>query len=173
MNPQSDWLWCCRQRNPFLETIRFMKSLSFVLGLLVCVTGCGPRFGEVSGEVTYQGKPVPGGLLTFRPQDESMNSVAYVLERDGKFKVTLPVGEVRVCIDNREFEPRPATMPALAPGLNLPPEVSKAMQESSKESSRVSDRWVKLPPRYYELETSDLKFEVKGGEQTQTIDLKQ
>ena len=98
-----------------------------------------------------------------------MNSVAYVLERDGKFKVTLPVGEVRVCIDNREFEPRPAVMPALAqgpalaPGLNLHPEVSKAIQESS----RVSDRWVKLPPRYYDLETSDLKFEVKGGEQTQ------
>ena len=149
-----------------------MKSLFCLCWVLSFAVGCGPRFGEVSGEVTYKGKPIPGGMVTFRPNEESMNSVTYVLEGDGKFKVQLPVGNVKVCLDNREFEPRPATMQAMAPGLNLPPEVAKSMQASSKESSRVSDRWVKIPSKYYELESTDLTFKVKGGKQSEKIELK-
>ncbi len=149
--------------------IRFISAAC----LLCFVTGCGPRTGEVSGEVTFKGKPVPGGILTFRPADESQNSVSYELERDGKFKVVLPVGDASICIDNREFEPRPATVPATPPGMNLPPDIIKGMQASSKESSKVSDRWVKLPERYYQVETSNTKIAVKGGKQSDTIDFKE
>lgn len=147
-----------------------MKSF-FYLWVVSFAVGCGPRFGEVSGEVLYHGKPVPGGMVTFCPQVESMNSVTYVLERDGKFKVQLPVGNVKVCLDNREFEPQPATTPTTMPGLKLPPEVAKAMQASGKESIKVSDRWVKIPEKYYGIESTDLKFEVKSGKQTQKIEL--
>ena len=138
--------------------------------VLVYLVGCGPRTGVVSGEVVYKGKPVPGGLLTFRPVDESQNSASYELAKDGKFKIELPVGEMQICIDNREFEPRPATLPAMPPGMSLPPDVLKSMQASSKESSKVSDRWVKLPEKYYDIGTSGLKITVKGGEQTETIE---
>ncbi len=144
-----------------------------VATMLLPTVGCGRRTGEISGEATYNGKPIPGGLLTFRPADESENSVSYELGRDGKFKVELPVGETSICIDNREFEPRPATSPATPPGMNLPPDVLKGMQASSKESSKLSDRWVKLPERYYQIETSKLKITVKGGKQTETIEFKE
>lgn len=147
---------------------RFITVAIVVLSLV----GCGPRTGVVSGEVTYKGKPIPGGLLTFRPADQSQNSATYELGRDGKFTLELPVGEAAICIDNREFEPRPATAPAIPPGMNLPPEVVKSMQASSKESSKVSDRWVKLPEKYYQIETSDLKITVKGGQQTEVIEFK-
>ena len=140
--------------------------------ILLCFVGCGPRTGVVSGEVTYKGKPVPGGLLTFRPSDPSHNSVSYELDRDGKYSLELPVGEAIICIDNREFEPRPATAPAIPPGMSLPAEVVKSMQASSKESAKVSDRWVKLPEKYYQVETSDLKITVKGGPQTEVIEFK-
>ncbi len=149
--------------------IRFFSSACLVL----CLAGCSPRTGEVSGEVTFKGNPIPGGILTFRPADESQNSVSYELGRDGKFKVTLPVGDALICIDNREFEPRPATLPAIPPGMNLPPEVIKGMQASSKESSKVSDRWVKLPEKYYQMETANMKIAVKGGKQTETIEFKE
>jgi hypothetical protein len=149
-----------------------MYKLLFTAFGLVCLVGCGPSIGVVSGEVTYKGKPVPGGLLTFRPADPAQNSATYELDRDGKFKIELPVGEAIICIDNREFEPRPATVPALPPGMNLPPDVIKNMQASSKESSKVSDRWVKLPEKYYQTETSDLKITVKGGEQSEVIEFK-
>jgi hypothetical protein len=63
-------------------------------------------------------------------------------------------------------------MPAIPPGMNLPPDVIKSMQASSKESSKVSDRWVKLPEKYYDMETSGLKIVVKGGKQQETIEFK-
>jgi hypothetical protein len=147
-----------------------MRILLVVGSLFLCV-GCGPKIGQVSGDVAFKGKPIPGGLITFCPADETKNSVSYELERDGKFSVELPAGIVRVYLDNREFEPRPATMPALAPGLNLPPEVAQELKASSKESSKPSDRWVNIPAKYHELETTDLQFEVKGGTQTELIEL--
>ncbi|MDX1925614.1 MAG: hypothetical protein SFV81_03795 [Pirellulaceae bacterium] len=149
-----------------------MTRLFALACILICSIGCGPGTGVVSGEAVYKGKPVPGGLLTFRPADPAQNSVTYELDRDGKFSLELPVGEATVCIDNREFEPRPATAPAIPPGMSLPPEVVKSMQASSKESTKVSDRWVKLPEKYYQLETSDLKITVKGGPQTEVIEFK-
>jgi hypothetical protein len=150
-----------------------MKYYALVaIGSLFCFVGCGPRTGEVSGEVLYKGKPVPGGFLTFRPADNAENSLTYTLEKDGKFKIVLPVGDVRVCLDNREFEPQPATTPAIPPGLKLPPDVLKSMAEGSKESNKFADRWMKIPKKYYELESSDLSFTVKGGEQTESLVLK-
>ena len=155
------------------ENSTLMIRFAFLAILMLPSFGCGKRTGEVSGEAVYKGKPIPGGLLTFRPADESENSVSYELGRDGKFKIQLPVGEASICIDNREFEPRPATTAAMPPGMNLPAEVVKGMQASSKESSRVSDRWVKLPERYYQVETSKLKIVVKGGKQTENIEFKE
>lgn len=144
--------------------IRVLVVLFFT-GSLV---GCSPRTGEVSGEVIYKGKPVPGGFVTFRPADESQNTTTYTLERDGKFTMELPVGDVRVCIDNREFEPLPPTLPPNLPGVNLPADALKSIGEPAK----VSDRWVKFPSKYYELESSDIKFTVTGGPQIFNIELK-
>ncbi|MEQ1829784.1 MAG: hypothetical protein ABL921_27730 [Pirellula sp.] len=154
--------------------MRINSSLSFwiIACGLALSSGCGPRMGTISGEATYKGKAIPGGLLTFRPKDNSFNSVTYELGRDGKFNLEIPAGEATICIDNREFEPRPPTMPAIPPGMNLPPDVVKGMQASSKETSKVSDRWVKLPEKYYQLETSDLKVEIKGGAQTLNVEFK-
>lgn len=142
-----------------------MRFLMLCLPLVGLSVGCGGRTGTVSGEVTYQGKPVPGGFVTFRPFDASANSVSYTLERDGKFRVELPVGEVHICIDNREFEPRPAVTAPKLPGMNLPPEVLSGMEQSAKASRLVSDRWVKLPDKYYQIETSGLTYTVTPGAQ--------
>ena len=144
----------------------------FAICALVVLVGCGPRMGEVSGVATFDGKPIPGGLLTFRPANPANNSVSFELPRDGKFKVELPAGDISICIDNLEFEPRIATVPAIPPGMNLPAEVIKGMQASSKESSKVSDRWVRLPEKYYDMETSGLKIIVKGGKQEVAIEFK-
>ncbi len=46
------------------------------------------------------------------------------------------------------------------------------MQASKKENTKVSDRWVKLPEKFYQIETSGLQITVKGGEQHETIEFK-
>src|SRR5262245_48509919 len=97
-----------------------MKRIAWGWLLLVpLVAGCGPGEGTVSGKVTYDGKPLPGGLVTFRPADPRQNPVSVQLDKEGNFPATaLPVGEVKVCIDNRELEPVPSFGPAIPGGLS-------------------------------------------------------
>ena len=154
-----------------------MKNLSWlalVAGLCVLV-GCERPKGIVEGEVLLDGKPLPGGSLSFvsiGPRDKLSVEGSAELARDGKFKIELPVGEVMVGVDNREFEPMPATGPAKLPGENLPADVRKSLSESTKASSRVSDRWVQIPERYYLPETSKIKIKGSKGPQQIQIELK-
>jgi hypothetical protein len=142
--------------------------LLVALSIASLCAGCRPQTGNVSGKVVYRGQPLPGGFVTFRPDDPNTNSVSYALEADGKFVVELPVGPVKVCVDNREFEPLPPTLPPSLPNVNLPAEVKQAMSQPQQ----VSERWVKIPAKYYELESTDLSFEVVGGNQQQTLELR-
>ena len=36
--------------------------------LLILVSGCGPQIAEVRGKVTFEGKPVTAGIVTFAPK---------------------------------------------------------------------------------------------------------
>lgn len=159
---------------------------------IICVAamiGCGPSMGKVTGTVTVAGKPVPGGLVTFRPDDASFNSVSAELDRDGKFSVELPTGPTKICIDNRQYEPQPKAGQGIPSGIMLAPEVLEKIQKkgASKqpepapevdptESADVpqvveSGRYVRLPEKVFLIETSGLGLEVKQGEQVFDIQL--
>jgi hypothetical protein len=149
--------------------------------LLALAVGCGPGQGEVAGRVTYKNAPVPGGLVTFRPADGRFNSVTVELDKDGNFPaVPLPAGEVHVSIDNRELAPAD---PFGEVSLNVPltPEAQKnldvkkkktARSEKKKRPAKRSDRYVAIPEKYHQAETSGLSFTVKRGAQTQNFELK-
>ena len=81
-----------------------------------------PKVGHVTGRVLYRGAPVPAGWVQFRPADPARNAVSAELDADGNFSADLPAGEVTVAIDNREWEPQPAGIPSLPPGIPLSPE---------------------------------------------------
>jgi len=153
--------------------------------LLPIVAGCAPGRGKVSGQVTYNGKPVPGGLVTFRPADPKENSVTAELDTDGRFSVILPAGEVLVSIDNRELEPRQAGgIPSLPSGLPIAADVRakiakgpppKAPEPDAKSGDDVrvpKGRYLPIPEKYYLAETSELKFTIKDGDQPLNIELK-
>jgi len=156
-----------------------MASRFGLVLLLLAVAGCGSGQGQVSGRVLLDGTPVPGGRVTFRPADGRHNSVSAELDREGNYQAVLPAGEVAVSVDNRELEP----VPSLGGGLpaGLPPEVRKALGGAKAEKprptapenvpERPSGRYVKIPERYYQSETSELRFTVKGGDQKHDIEL--
>jgi hypothetical protein len=163
---------------------RIVNSLAMAL-LLVVLAGCGPGTGSVSGKVTYKGQPVPGGLVMFRPADGRHNSVTAELDAEGHYPARiLPTGEVIVTIDNRELEPR-SGIPSLPPGLPLSPEMRAKLgsgkaappapadgpPKSGEDVRQPSGRYLPIPPKYYDAETSGLKFTIKGGEQTLDIEL--
>ncbi|MFM7516935.1 MAG: hypothetical protein ACKN82_00915 [Pirellula sp.] len=146
-----------------------------VVSLVCLLVGCERPRGLVEGEVLFDSKPLPGGMLSFVSID-AKNKLSVEgsaeLGRDGTFKIDLPVGDVMVGVDNREFEPMPATGPAKLPGDNIPEDVRKSLLQSTKAASKVSDRWVKLPEQYYLPETSEIKIKVKKGSQKIQIELK-
>src|SRR5439155_18825300 len=54
---------------------RWIVSQVALLLILTLAAGCGNGEGKVSGKVLYNGKPVPGGRITFRPADSGKNRV--------------------------------------------------------------------------------------------------
>ena len=170
------------------NSARFFRGSRLVgcwicLALIPVVVGCAPGRGKVSGQVTYGGKPVPGGLVTFRPADPKENSVTAELDAEGRFSCVLPAGEVSVSIDNRELEPRPAGIPSVPAGLPIggdvrakiakgpPPKEPNPDAKSGEEVRVPKGRYLPIPEKYYMLETSGLKFTIKDGDQPLNIEL--
>src|SRR5262249_913694 len=141
--------------------------------------GCGPGQGKVSGRVLYNGAPVRGGWVTFRPADSRQNSVAAEIQADGSYSAVLPVGGVKVSVDNRNLEPQAPSAPPPVPDLS--PEARKALGNPTPGKAapaaggggheKPSGKYVQLPGRYYDVETSGLDFTVAGGEQQHDLEL--
>jgi hypothetical protein len=112
--------------------------------------GCGGSTGHVSGEVTYQGKPLPVGTVVFFGSGEgSPQSTAMIA--NGKYEATdVPLGAVEVTVSTPE--PR-ATPDPLAPAGTPQVEV------------------VPIPKKYEIKGTSGLNLTVTGGSQTFDIKL--
>jgi hypothetical protein len=63
-------------------------ALVFVLLLAALLAGCGgERIYNLSGTVTFQGKPVPAGQIVFEPDASAGNSgpAAFAKIKDGKY----------------------------------------------------------------------------------------
>jgi hypothetical protein len=153
------------------------RRLAVPVGILLSlplVGGCGSSEGKLSGQVLYQGKPLPGGRLTFRPADPRLNSVSVPISAEGTYEATLPVGDVTICVDNRELQPasRPPGEKRLPPGVKLPPpDKTDEAPPPRNEPSRTAGTYVPIPEKYYEAENSGLKHTVKGGAETHNIEL--
>jgi hypothetical protein len=114
------------------------------LGLLALAAllagGCTPRKNfTLKGSVSYQGKPVPAGIVKFYGPGDRL-SVAYV-QPDGTFEITdLVPGPVKVAVE----EDPGARMKA---SMGTPP-AGGAVQH------------VSIPPRYWDEKTSGLEFTI-------------
>jgi hypothetical protein len=148
--------------------------------ILALAAGCGGR-GTVSGQVLYKGKPVPGGWVTFRPVDASANTVNARIDQNGHYEATLPTGEVKIAVDNRDLAPLPvenSSGPAMPPMMKLPPGVKPGPQaapagvQPADAPEKVPGDYVPIPDEYYTVETSHLTYTVKRGTQTHDIELK-
>jgi hypothetical protein len=150
-----------------------------VLALSATVIGCGiGRPGTVSGHVTLDGKPLPGGTVSFRPVSGGTNTEVVELDESGSFTVQLPPGEVFVWVDNRHLEPR-----APAANRKLPPKLQAIRDKNAKGAPQAAPpsmapaapmaagKYVKIPDQYYLPDSSGLKFTVQSGDQTHDIPL--
>jgi len=147
-----------------------------ILALLLPLVGCSSNQpGSVLGKVSFNGKPLKGGSITFVPPAGPSN-YSTILE-DGSYQIEpVTAGPVKILVETQSLLPPAALLRRGAP-RNAAPEGAAASADLSKTSmgaaaGSVNPRYVKIPDKYGELSTTDLEYTVKPGKQTYDIDLK-
>ena len=133
--------------------------------LLVLIVGCTSKrraaeHADVTGRVLYKTKPVLGGQVMFVTSDGFSSSG--VIDEQGNYKISAPVGDVRITVDNRMVGEK--ALPAAAKGAGRP---------DAEPPNPIKGVYRELPSKFYVVETSGLTYTVKSGSQTHDIELKE
>jgi hypothetical protein len=123
------------------------------------ISGCGVPKGNVSGKVTYQGKPLPSGTIVFLgPDDRPVNSS---IGGDGSYQVQgVTVGTARITVETPwEFaKAQRKNAPKLPP--DAPPMANSMMIQA-----------IEIPKKYGDPQQSGVTYDVQKGAQVHDIDL--
>jgi hypothetical protein len=141
-----------------------------LLLVLPALAGCGKRTGFVSGKVTYQGRPLTSGSVTFHGADGRTDSGSITPE--GNYTVPqAPVGTAKVTVLVRPS--RPGRLPQEGPAKETPkhPGEGKAGKHPSAGPAAQAGRPQVIPKKYEDPNQSGLTFTVTTGKQTIDIPL--
>jgi hypothetical protein len=106
--------------------------------------GCSGQ-GDISGVVTYKGKPLAGGTIAFYIEDKAVFSNG--IDLDGSYTVTnVPTGTAKIAVMT--------ILPIAIPGAPKPA------------------AYTPIPARYNDREKSGLTYQVRSGSQTHNLDLR-
>jgi len=155
-----------------------LRSSSLVLTTLVFLgaSGCAPPTGSISGTVTYKGKSLPYGRVTFVCADGTV--VSGKIDSDGTYSISqAPSGPARVAI--RFLEEAMPILVSVEPS-ELPggkgadssahaPQGPMMIQSSEKPASRPKP--MRIPDHFQQAEKSGLTYEIRTGDQTYDIKL--
>lgn len=133
----------------------------WILLLLVVAAGCGPApetgppMGDVTGTISYSGKPVAGASVTFIPAAKGMRPAVGMSDSAGRYRLSIS-GEKEGAIAG----PCLVTIVLRAPYDGPVPEgVSPAYaQELFQNQGKPL-----IPEKYFSTETSGLSIVVKTG----------
>jgi hypothetical protein len=141
-----------------MSTIRRNFLGGVVPILLAVAAGCGPLTTRVSGRVLLDGKPLPGGVVTFVPVEGKAPATATIRE-DGTFEMpNAPLGPVQVTVNNLALKPSGLKDATESPRsriarLKMPPAaVERAKRERldvppPEEPEKMPGSYVPIPPQ--------------------------
>jgi hypothetical protein len=154
------------------------RQVGCLLALAICLSafaGCGgsdePKLYTVTGQVMFQGGPLPGAQVTFVP-DKGPVALG-TTDNDGKF--TLRTGVSEGCV---EGTCRVAVVLASAGSNDLAATMSPEDMQRMAMEGKLNDALKKsqkslIPEKFNRADSSGLQFTVeKSGENNFTIDLK-
>lgn len=134
-----------------MNAVRAAAFFLLVLGLLAGCSG-GPVVGDVSGTVSFDGKPVEIGSISFISADGSKPSAGGAIA-DGKYSVSnVPAGPTKVRIS----------------GVKV---TGKKKMYDDPGSPVVETSVEALPPKYSDDKLTELRYDVQSGAQTKNFDL--
>jgi hypothetical protein len=127
--------------------------------LLLCLAGCGgPQVGSVTGTVTWNGKPIERGLITFSPNAGAPHPAAIIA---GKYETgEIPTGEYKIMVILSEVPGAPPVTKQPAGSLG------EGLGASDLRAPAPSVAKARLDPKYGDASTSGLSFTVKSGPNT-------
>ena len=165
---------------------RLTSALVLVGAVSLLLGGCARPVGTVTGKVTYQGKPLKGGNVSFH-STEGRPSFASGIAEDGTYKVPdIQGGSYKVCVETASLKPSQGA-PMMGPKVSGPPPDAKTgappkdadIPEGYKPSAPAAGqtaanlkKYVAIPDKYAKPDQTDLTYEFKGGSDTVNIDLK-
>ncbi len=129
----------------------------WVLGCLVVLpAGCGPKFVSVSGTVTYQGKALSGGTVTF--YDSTNKPRSSPIDANGGYALKdVATGKARIAV----FAPMDIPFDSTGTGL-------KGGGVAPKPAAATA---VTLPAKYNDPDKSGLTCDVKTIDQKHEVKL--
>src|SRR5215467_3007456 len=117
---------CCTPVRSF-----FLPGVTMAF-LTLAAVGCAGR-GDVSGKVSYKGKPLVFGTVQLEASDKTIKQAN--IEKDGSYSIPgVPVGEAKVAVSSlnpqssdfqqlqREGQPPPKPRPKVVGWFPIPPE---------------------------------------------------
>lgn len=140
--------------------MRRVSALLLVLLLLPLATGCGggQAKGTVSGKVTYQGKPLTSGIVTFVPETGAPQYAD--IQSDGTYRMTsAPAGLVKIGVS-------PKQAAGMSSGMARPPKDYRKLKPAMPKSENLPAK------KYTDPNKSNLTYTVTKGTQQHDIDLK-
>jgi hypothetical protein len=141
-------LYCVRRH--FWRRLRWGGA-----ALIIAATGCADPLAHVSGSVSLDGQPLPGGRVTFLCDGKGRPVVSSPISASGRYEIpNLPVGQAKVAVQT--FKPRPKPEPVLHPVTGEP----------VGDGSEDTGGYVPIPGRYAAPQSSGLEYTLRPGEQT-------
>lgn len=167
-------------RNQHARTRVKLGYSLFVLSFGLLAAGCGSK-GNITGKVTYNGKPLTGGMVTFLPE-EGKAAFNAKIDKEGNYHLAkVSIGKMRIGVVSLSSRLPPSPMMA-----KMMKEMKAKKKEFTKEeldkmpaeyretlspSSELANE-VPIPKQYNDPEKSGLEYTVIGGEQEYNIELK-
>jgi len=147
---------------------------SLIVFLLLLSAGCSSK-GAVTGKVLYQGKPLPGGTVTFFCG--SKGTFTSPIKEDGSYNVDkVPAGDVKIGVETQSLNRNRGAIPKMPDGYK---EKFKSMIPQDVDAGEVMPgfasspgKYVSIPEHYSDPEKSGLTYTVTGGQQPHDIELK-
>jgi hypothetical protein len=125
--------------------------------LVLAANGCG-RTGDVSGKVTYKGKPLVWGTVQFEGSDKLIKQGN--IESDGTYSISgVATGEALVAVSS--INPKSSDFQARQAEGGPPPKPQPEVKG-----------WFPIPEKYNTPFKSGLTYSIKAGENKIDIELK-
>ncbi len=136
------------------------RGIGVVLLALLAAAGCARGPGDVSGQVTYKGQPLPSGRVTFLSQVGDQKSVSGEI-KEGAYSISgCPAGPVKITVE---------TFRRGAPA-QMPKDVTGGMKQFGQ-YGEGGGKYEPIPERYSDFDKSGLTYTVKRGKQEHPITL--